>query len=66
MACDYNLPLFLHNRNTNGDFLNLMTKYRSLLPYGGVVHSYTDSLEELKALIDLDLYIGILHTLYII
>lgn len=31
---------------------------RSKISGGGVVHSYTDSLEEMKELIDLDLYIG--------
>jgi Tat protein secretion system quality control protein TatD with DNase activity len=33
---------------------------RSKIIGGGVVHSYTDSLEEMKELIDLDLYIGMI------
>lgn len=59
MATKYSLPLFLHNRNTEGDFFRLMSKYRGQLPMGGVVHSFTDSVEEMKELVDLGLFIGI-------
>jgi TatD DNase family protein len=52
------LPLFLHNRNTGGDFSRLIRQYRDRIG-GGVVHSFTDSKEEMLELVDLDLYIGI-------
>ncbi|KAI9018579.1 hypothetical protein CLU79DRAFT_720771 [Phycomyces nitens] len=47
------LPMFLHNRNTNDDF------YDILFFSHGVVHSFTGSLEEMKKLVELDLFIGI-------
>lgn len=59
LATKYNLPLFLHNRNTEGDFLRIMKENIHLLPAGGVVHSYTDSLEEMLELAKLGLYIGV-------
>lgn len=59
LASKYNLPLFLHNRNTEGDFLRIMKENMHLLPAGGVVHSYTDSLEEMLELASLGLYIGV-------
>lgn len=59
LAEKYNLPLFLHNRNTEGDFLRIMRENIHRLPAGGVVHSYTDSLEEMLALAELGLYIGV-------
>lgn len=59
LAASYQLPLFLHNRNTAGDFLRMVTEHRNKLRGGGVVHSYTGSMEDMQALIDLDLYIGI-------
>jgi TatD DNase family protein len=52
------LPMFLHNRNTEGDFLRIITKYRKDFTTG-VVHSFDGSVEELQALLQLDLYIGI-------
>jgi TatD DNase family protein len=58
LATEYDLPLFLHNRNTEGDFLKLLTKYHDRLRGGGVVHSFTGSLEEMKEFTDLGYYIG--------
>ncbi|KAJ1654400.1 hypothetical protein IWQ61_005666 [Dispira simplex] len=52
------LPMFLHNRNTGNDFIDIMRQHRHRIR-GGVVHSFTGSLEEALALVDLDLYIGI-------
>lgn len=58
LASQYDLPLFLHNRNTGDDFLNIMRKYSDRLRGGGVVHSFTGSAEEMKAYTDMGLYIG--------
>lgn len=54
----YQLPLFLHDRNTGGDFLDIIKRHRSRIP-GGVVHSFTGTAEEAKAYLDLGLFIGI-------
>lgn len=59
LAEKYNLPMFLHNRNTDGDFLSMVRQYRSCMSRGGVVHSYDGSIEEMKQLVELGLYIGI-------
>ena len=58
LATNYDLPLFLHNRNTGTDFVDMMTKYQSRLRGGGVVHSFTGDAAEMKALTDMGLYIG--------
>ncbi|PVU94849.1 hypothetical protein BB561_002216 [Smittium simulii] len=52
------LPLFLHNRNTGGDFVEMIKKNRTMFSTG-VVHSFTSNLEEMQQCLDLDLYIGI-------
>ncbi|KAJ2890408.1 hypothetical protein IWW38_004148, partial [Coemansia aciculifera] len=53
------LPMFLHDRNTCGDFARLMRENRHLLTGGGVVHSFTGSIDEAKELLELGLHIGI-------
>lgn len=58
LATEYDLPMFLHNRNTGDDFVNMMTKYKNRLRGGGVVHSFTGSALEMQALVDLGFYIG--------
>jgi TatD DNase family protein len=55
----YKLPAFFHNRNTDGDFLRIVTEERHKIAAGGVVHSFTGSMEEMRSLVDLGLYIGI-------
>ncbi|KAL4086764.1 hypothetical protein PRIC1_013825, partial [Phytophthora ramorum] len=52
------LPLFLHNRNTGGDFYEMISKNRSRFSHG-VVHSFTGSKEEMLKLVELGLYIGV-------
>jgi TatD DNase family protein len=66
LALQFSLPLFLHNRNTEGDFLRMITKYvttyketRQNQNRLGVVHSFTGSVEEMLALTSLGLHIGI-------
>jgi TatD DNase family protein len=52
------LPLFLHDRNTGGDFAAAVRRNRHRFTHG-CVHSFTGSADELDALLELDLYIGI-------
>ncbi|KAE9005405.1 putative deoxyribonuclease [Phytophthora fragariae] len=52
------LPLFLHNRNTDGDFYAMIAKNRSRFS-NGVVHSFTGSKEEMLKLVEFGLYIGV-------
>ncbi|PVU93168.1 hypothetical protein BB559_003428 [Furculomyces boomerangus] len=52
------LPMFLHNRNTNGDFVEIVRKNRDKFSTG-VVHSFTSSMEEMLQCVELGLYIGI-------
>ena len=59
LAEKYHLPMFLHDRNTDGDFLRLVTCNRSMMSRGGVVHSFTGTLQEMQAYVELGLYIGI-------
>jgi TatD DNase family protein len=58
LAEQLGLPMLFHNRNTEGDFVKMVRKNRDRFK-NGVVHSYTGDEEELKQLLDLDLYIGI-------
>jgi len=58
LACELNLPVFLHQRDAHKAFYNLIKKYRSRLS-GGVAHCFTGDKQELHAYLDLDLYIGI-------
>ncbi|KAK1971409.1 TatD family hydrolase [Colletotrichum sublineola] len=57
------LPLFLHSRAAHDDFVRLLKEKfgRRLekLERGGVVHSFTGTIEEARELMDLGLYIGI-------
>lgn len=52
------LPMFLHDRNTGGDFLRVVTENRACFTTG-VVHSFTGTQEEMLAYVQLGLYIGI-------
>ena len=59
LADKFGLPMFLHNRNTSGDFLSEVREHRHLIRGGGVVHSFDSNVEEMRALCDLGFYIGI-------
>lgn len=52
------LPMFLHDRNTRGDFLRVVTENRSRFSEG-VVHSFTGEMELMQAYVNLNLFIGI-------
>lgn len=62
LAKDFDLPLFLHNRETGKDLLNILKEHYftdGVERAGGVVHSFDDSLELAEEFMDLGLYIGI-------
>lgn len=50
--------MYLHNRNTNGDFFKIVKENRHKFPTG-IVHSFTDNLDELYKCLELDLFIGV-------
>jgi len=58
LASKYKLPLYLHNRNTGNDFYDLVRQHRQSFSTG-VVHSFTGTLDELKQILELGLYVGI-------
>jgi TatD DNase family protein len=57
------LPLFLHSRAAHEDFVALLKEAfgsrLERLEKGGVVHSFTGSIDEMRELMDLGLYIGV-------
>lgn len=52
-------PMFLHTRDCSKDFIEILRKNKSVFP-GGVVHSFTGSVEEVKELLEFsdNLFIG--------
>lgn len=63
LAEEFQLPLFLHMRNAHEDFIAILERNREKLQAcgGGVVHSFTGSLQEAKSILAFapSLYIGI-------
>lgn len=57
------LPLFLHSRAAHGDFVACLKaafgERLERLEKGGVVHSFTGTVEEMRELMELGLYIGL-------
>lgn len=57
------LPLFLHSRAAHRDFVTLLKnafgERLERLEKGGVVHSFTGTIEEMQELMDLGLHIGV-------
>jgi TatD DNase family protein len=58
LACEWDKPLFLHQRDAMDTFLSLLKEYRYRLQ-NIVVHCFTDNRQALHALLDLDCHIGI-------
>ena len=58
LACEVGKPLFLHSRDAHPRFADIVRGYRERMP-AAVAHCFTGEEEELRAYLDLDLYIGI-------
>lgn len=58
LAVECQLPVFMHERDANERFIELLTPYVSQLP-NAVLHCFTGSQEELERCLALDLHIGI-------
>lgn len=58
LAAQVRKPVFLHQRDAHADFMAVMQRHRSHLT-GGVAHCFTAGMDEARAYLDLDLYIGI-------
>lgn len=58
LASQTQLPMFLHDRNTKGDFIAILSKLPST-NRKGVVHCFTGTDAELKLYLDHGLYIGV-------
>jgi TatD DNase family protein len=60
LACEFNLPLFLHERLASSDMLSILKKYSQHENFRGVIHCFTNgSLDVLREYLSLNLYIGI-------
>jgi TatD DNase family protein len=58
LAAEIGKPVFLHQRDAHEDFVAVLREFRPRLA-GGVAHCFTAGLDEARAYLDLDLYIGI-------
>ncbi len=58
LACELQMPLFLHERDAHFRLVEILGKYKSSLP-PSVVHCFTGTGEELEAYLEMGLYIGI-------
>lgn len=58
LACERQLPMFLHERDAFKEQYQLLRHYRPQLT-GAVVHCFTGSRQAMLAYLELDLYIGI-------
>ncbi|MSQ54998.1 MAG: hydrolase TatD [Betaproteobacteria bacterium] len=58
LACELKKPLFLHSRDAHPRFADILRAHRERLP-STVAHCFTGEGEELRAYLDLGLYVGI-------
>jgi len=57
LACDLNIPLFLHERNASKDFLNILDTYKGKLPRI-LVHCFTGNRDELSEYLSRGFYVS--------
>jgi len=58
LACELGKPLFLHSRDAHPRVAEILRAHRERLPRA-VAHCFTGEAEELRAYLELDLYVGI-------
>lgn len=59
LATHFQLPLFLHVRESTADFISIIQPYLSRLPRGGLVHSFAGTKDEMLRLVKLGLEISV-------
>ena len=59
LAVEIQMPLFLHSRAASEDFERLLAERLPRLPRGGLVHSFTGTMEEMQRLVALGVDIGV-------
>jgi TatD DNase family protein len=58
LAAELQLPVFLHQRDAAERFIGILLEFRDQLP-AAVAHCFTDGIEVLRPLLDLDCHIGV-------
>jgi len=58
IACEVQLPLFMHQRDAHQRFIEILSDYNGQYK-SGVIHCYTGDKKQLKDCLDLGLHIGI-------
>lgn len=59
VAITFDLPLFLHARDSCEDFISIIKPFIPKLPRGGIVHSFAGSKAEMLSLVDLGFDISV-------
>lgn len=59
VANQWDLPLFLHCRNSFEDFIEIMSSYIDALPRRGLVHSFVGSREQMEKLVSMNLDVSV-------
>ena len=59
LAVELQMPLFLHSRACSEDFERILKSRLDKLPKRGLVHSFTGTIAEMQALVDLGFDIGV-------
>lgn len=58
LACELDLPVFLHQRDAHDDFISMIAEYSNELS-GAVAHCFTGTRDEVAEYIAMGMYIGI-------
>ena len=58
IACDTQMPVYMHCRDAHAEFIALIKQYRASLSKA-VLHCFTGTRQELEDCLELDLYIGV-------